>query len=472
INSVIPNYCTLPDFNVSYCQAEVDGVNVCWPPTPVGETASVACPERFHIYQFSGTGSSTRYCHNNGTWHSRADYSNCSVVAVPFSILHDPYMICYICGYLVSSIAVIIGIAIFQYFTSLKCVRNGIHTNFMLSLLIRAIIWFSSATITSYPVPVFIEGFMATLRAFILSAVYCWMLVEGLHLMNILFFTMVSHRLNLSLYCAIGWGIPALLALAWAVTKLIKGEPEEEWQNPSLKDPEGKTVLYSILGMLAINLCFTLITVYTLLRKVYCRSGGSHQIVSRNDRKRVPLISFATKNRLLSRASIEKPLDSNELPTAAAPHSLADCQNKNGFSVSFETDSVQGRGSSASVIRYPSTCKKSSNIEEDQRFGVNSSGNVGLDTAVRPQKNMLLCNGYRRSKSSSTSTQGRRTHDSASINTSSLFEPWKAVKAILFLMPLLGYPQLLFLRPYQRTYEYIFNYINAFLISTQVSHFH
>lgn len=50
---------------MTYCQAEVDGVNVCWPPTPVGETASVSCPERFHVYQFSGTGELSSYSHVN-----------------------------------------------------------------------------------------------------------------------------------------------------------------------------------------------------------------------------------------------------------------------------------------------------------------------------------------------------------------------------------------------------------------------
>ncbi|KAF7262167.1 hypothetical protein EG68_00672 [Paragonimus skrjabini miyazakii] len=50
-------------------------------------------------------------------------------------------------------------------------------------------------------------------------------------------------------------------------------------------------------------------------------------------------------------------------------------------------------------------------------------------------------------------------------------EPWRAVKALLYLMPLLGYPQLILLRPYSVAFENFFSYTNAVIIALQVSCF-
>ncbi|KAF5401833.1 hypothetical protein PHET_04781, partial [Paragonimus heterotremus] len=46
-------------------------------------------------------------------------------------------------------------------------------------------------------------------------------------------------------------------------------------------------------------------------------------------------------------------------------------------------------------------------------------------------------------------------------------EPWRAVKALLYLMPLLGYPQLILLRPYSVAFENFFSYTNAVIIALQ-----
>lgn len=138
---------------------------------------------------------------------------------------------------------------------------------------------------------------------------------------------------------------------------------------------------------------------------------------------RFPLRSFATKNKSLSRGSMDGHLDSSDQPKATIPLSLSDCSNRNGFSVSVEGDSVHGRSSLASVIHYSSTYKKSSGTEqeEDHRLAVMSSELAGVDIAVRQSGPTLACDGY---KSSSSSTQWRRNQDSSFMNTSSLFEPW------------------------------------------------
>ncbi|VDP19457.1 unnamed protein product, partial [Schistosoma margrebowiei] len=44
----------------------------------------------------------------------------------------------------------------------------------------------------------------------------------------------------------------------------------------------------------------------------------------------------------------------------------------------------------------------------------------------------------------------------------------KAIKAIIFLMPLLGFSQLIFLIPYSKEFGRVFDYINAIMLSTQV----
>ncbi|VDP98834.1 unnamed protein product [Trichobilharzia regenti] len=63
------------------------------------------------------------------------------------------------------------------------------------------------------------------------------------------------------------------------------------------------------------------------------------------------------------------------------------------------------------------------------------------------------------------------TNLASSTSSLSVKELRKAIKAIIFLMPLLGYSQLIFLIPYQRDLDPIFDYINAIMLSTQGTNF-
>ncbi|VDP87393.1 unnamed protein product [Echinostoma caproni] len=209
------------------------------------------------------------------------------------------------------------------------------------------------------------------------------------------------------------------MALSWAITKLIKGEPEEEWQNPSLKDPEGKTVLYSILGMLAINLCFTLITVYTLLRKVHCRTGSSlNGVGKRNVRTPMPTRDSVSQNKSYSRASTEKTMELAELQQtvqSSGPTGVHD-ECKTGFP-------ARSGVASTSVMRYFTAYGKHDSFEQDEQHS-SRLPNV-VDTTADPQTDSFVSsNGYRKSPKALSSMQTRRTGESSFRNTGSLFEPW------------------------------------------------
>ncbi|NXY52098.1 GLR protein, partial [Ceuthmochares aereus] len=50
---------------------------------------------------------------------------------------------------------------------------------------------------------------------------YCWLLVEGIYLHNLLVVAVFSERSYFTLYLCIGWGAPVLFLIPWAVVKFL-----------------------------------------------------------------------------------------------------------------------------------------------------------------------------------------------------------------------------------------------------------
>lgn len=56
------------------------------------------------------------------------------------------------------------------------------------------------------------------------TAMFMWMFIEGLYLHNVVTVTVLQGRFPHMLYAMLGWGLPALMTIVWAVfTARFKG---------------------------------------------------------------------------------------------------------------------------------------------------------------------------------------------------------------------------------------------------------
>ncbi|GAA51272.1 diuretic hormone receptor, partial [Clonorchis sinensis] len=348
----------------------------------------------------------------------------------------------YLGTYILSVIALLIGIFILQYFKPLRCVRNSIHSHFMLSILIRAIVWLGSAVVVVYyPEMDRLGNLLVIFRVFILVAVYSWMLVEGIYLFSLLFWTLTAQHFRFYGFFAIGWGSLKLVTFRSVVEPLTirpQTADHQKWDDPTLYEPEGTAVLGSILCMLAINLIITTITIYTLLTNVQRRSTGCRHAGG-------SAASRSGSNRLIGEVVFNY---------VRAPKRFGSTANQTRSKESCLVNKTGTEDDTQSEERFNRVSGADWSSDDRAARSTLSSG------TVQPRHELLEFlkkHGLR----SSSKTPRSKTWKNNSL------EPWKALKAILVLMPILGYPQLIFLRPYFQNFEMVFEYINAIIIGTQ-----
>nr|BAO01107.1 neuropeptide GPCR B7 [Nilaparvata lugens] len=235
------------------CPPVWDGL-LCWPATPAGIVKSLQCPDYFH--GFNPTRQATKRCLEDGTWYwshesnsTWTNYTQCfskeTVANTDFSS-HHQILFRYVpivkfvsqVGYSVSLFTLIIAFCIFATFKGLRCPRNKLHMHLFLSFMLRAFSTLFKDLETNR-----LERFSATsgelislredwascravvtLWQYCLLANYSWILMEGLYLHNLIFLALFSDTSSISLYVALGWGLPLLFVAIWALARIV-------WEN-------------------------------------------------------------------------------------------------------------------------------------------------------------------------------------------------------------------------------------------------
>uniref|UniRef100_A0A914UV08 G-protein coupled receptors family 2 profile 2 domain-containing protein n=1 Tax=Plectus sambesii TaxID=2011161 RepID=A0A914UV08_9BILA len=141
-------------------------------------------------------------------------------------------------GYILSMAALVFAIAIFVALRKLHCRRNSIHLHCFVSFFFRALLCvietLTSLSKTQESTPCNTDqcsldlGFMenwqcksfALLWNFAIISNYFWILVEGLYLHNIIYFS-VFQETRITFYVIFGWGTPILIMIPWVYVKLI-----------------------------------------------------------------------------------------------------------------------------------------------------------------------------------------------------------------------------------------------------------
>ncbi|GFQ88830.1 diuretic hormone receptor [Trichonephila clavata] len=134
-----------------YCNTTWDGLS-CWPPTKAGTTVIIKCMEFLNRVPYDTTQNATRECHANGTWAPRSDYSECRPLDQKDESFENLWDIkdahtIYSIGYGLSLIALVIALWIFLYFSDLRCLRNTIHTNLLVTYLFIDLTWIITAAL-------------------------------------------------------------------------------------------------------------------------------------------------------------------------------------------------------------------------------------------------------------------------------------------------------------------------------------
>ncbi|CAF0894100.1 unnamed protein product [Didymodactylos carnosus] len=257
-------FANLTDINFTqhetYCPAQTDGG--CWPPTKLNYTATIACPAS--TQGVDPTKFAYRQCLLTGKW-DKIQYKPCFYPDV-WELMNKYYVnkspgerqaytnvlqavrIIEMIGLSVSFISVILSLCIFCCLKSLYCSRTKIHINLLIAILLQII-----ARIINYGIQmkysqgdrrmqkdhsvelprliVLVCPFIVIGLQFGITAMFMWMLCEGVHLNNVLTVSVFKNRFKVLYFYLLGWGLPFFLTLSWTIVMFIKERDRQCWSN-------------------------------------------------------------------------------------------------------------------------------------------------------------------------------------------------------------------------------------------------
>ncbi|XP_071620056.1 glucagon receptor isoform X2 [Heliangelus exortis] len=208
----------------------------CWPDTLPNSTASVPCPWFLPWYHKVKHRHVFKTCGPDGQWvtgpqgQSLRNATQCNLDAEDleaqekFAKTYGSFKVMYTVGYSVSLCALLLALALLLGFSKLHCMRNYIHMNLFASFILKGVSVLVidallkthySDKIDDYNVHIWLSD------EYGIVANYCWLLVEGIYLHNLLVVAVFSERSYFTLYLCIGWGAPVLFLIPWIVVKFL-----------------------------------------------------------------------------------------------------------------------------------------------------------------------------------------------------------------------------------------------------------
>ncbi|NXU99287.1 GLR protein, partial [Cettia cetti] len=221
----------------------------CWPDTMPNSTASVPCPWFLPWYQKVKHRHVFKTCGPDGQWvtgprgQSLRDATQCEQddedlkAQEKFARTYGSFKVMYTVGYSVSLCALLLALGLLLGFSKLHCMRNYIHMNLFASFILKGVSVLVidallkthySDKIDGYNVQVWLSDEAAAgcraatvFMQYGIVANYCWLLVEGIYLHNLLVVAVFSERSYFTLYLCIGWGAPMLFLIPWVIVKFL-----------------------------------------------------------------------------------------------------------------------------------------------------------------------------------------------------------------------------------------------------------
>lgn len=302
--------------NIFSCPAVYD--NLCWPNALANQTVKASCASLPH-HGVDPTKSISRLCLPSGQW-GNASYAGCFYPDVLALMLQSykrktveergmldrivrAVRIIELVGLSTSLISVLLSLLIFFVFKSLYCSRTKIHINLLLAILIQII-----ARLTSYGIQMFqvshplkskcdVNGLVQPYRQFSVFALICslvivclqfgktamfmWMLCEGIHLNNVLTVSVFKNHFKQIYFFILGWAVPFLLTLSWSLVMIFR-EPHRRCFNNYMHLKFYWIIDGPRYAVMIINVIFLLNIIRVLLVKM--KEGSENRI--REDKRR------------------------------------------------------------------------------------------------------------------------------------------------------------------------------------------
>ncbi|XP_056406051.1 glucagon receptor isoform X5 [Hyla sarda] len=205
----------------------------CWPDAQPNTTVNVSCPWFLPWHKKVQHGYVYKHCGPDGQWaatvhgHPLRDARECELDPTDvedqerIAKAYESFKIMYTVGYSMSVGALVLALAILVGFSKLHCMRNYIHINLFISFILRglSVLVIDTMLKTRYSekieeeyLHVWLSNAAGCRAASVLMQYgvitnYCWLLVEGIYLHNLLVLAVFSERSYFALYICIGWGI-------------------------------------------------------------------------------------------------------------------------------------------------------------------------------------------------------------------------------------------------------------------------
>ncbi|XP_078703482.1 corticotropin-releasing factor receptor 2-like isoform X2 [Branchiostoma floridae x Branchiostoma belcheri] len=228
------------------CNASWDGLT-CWPPTPTGRVVRMSCFSELRGIPYDTSENATKFCHLNGTWAKKADYSHCRPVNKNSSVddssrhweqhLENAKLLQDI-GHAISLVCLVFAFAMFAYLKSIRCTRNNIHWNLVATFILRNTSWFiiqAVVTVEAVRDKSWYCRAVVTLNNYFSSTNFFWMFVEGLYLHIMVAHAFNTEKFDLWVYAMVGWCVPVPIIVAWVLVKVL-AQDEGCWISSSYYD--------------------------------------------------------------------------------------------------------------------------------------------------------------------------------------------------------------------------------------------
>ncbi|XP_022663981.1 secretin receptor-like isoform X2 [Varroa destructor] len=210
------------------CAAEWDG-RLCWKNAAPGEVVAMFCPEgRF----FNSSYMVERSCSTHGVW----------------------------------SIA-----------KRLRCARNKLHLHLSASFILRCTVLvfkhlYFTRGITSFNSHEFISCRIFTLSFhYSLMANYCWILMEGLYLYNIIFMSVYADNSKIAKYIVMGWGLPLPWVAIWAIARLCY-DNNRCWE----MEPKYRGITWILRGPISLSIILNFFFFLSITRVLFVKMSAVH----------------------------------------------------------------------------------------------------------------------------------------------------------------------------------------------------
>ncbi|KAG5312952.1 PTH1R protein, partial [Pseudoatta argentina] len=250
---------------IRQCPPFFDGL-LCWSRTDAPGTTTLPCPPTsvmgyidFASDNLRKLAVASKVCLANGEWYKNSDgiswsnYSLCVLnltrhieqnylplyeIPAEFALLNKwlPIirMISHI-GYITSFTTLIVAMVVFSLLRKLRNPRNKLHMHLFASFIMRAFMallkdWSFIGGIGLTWNVVFVDEnafikeentwickVITSLWQYFIVANYSWILMEGLYLHNLVFLALCTDSSTISLYIALGWGLPVLVVVPWII---------------------------------------------------------------------------------------------------------------------------------------------------------------------------------------------------------------------------------------------------------------